>query len=83
MKPSHVISILVGVILIAAGVFLLTTRRELALELVGQELAMKELLVGGSSLRNASQLVMASGLGSLVVGLLLALFGMALGLRRQ
>ena len=57
--------------------------QEIALEMVGRELAMKKLLVGGRSLRNASQLLMASGLGSLVLGLLLELFGVALGLKRS
>ena len=57
--------------------------QEIALEMVGRKLAMKKLLVGGRSLRNASQLLMASGLGSLVLGLLLELFGVALGLKRK
>ncbi len=83
MQAKHIIGVIFGVLLLVTGLILLIERNDIALEMVGQDVALKEAFFGGSSFQEAKTIVIIGSIVSLIGGSLLLIFGLVFGLKKK
>ena len=76
------IAIVIGLVLFVAGLVVLVTRHDLALNIVGSDRAVREAVFGGDSLRNALMGVTVPSAIAMVVGVTVAAIGFVRRARR-
>lgn len=78
MKTRHVVSIILGIVLVVGDLVVLLKRHEIAIQIVGERQFSRELVWGGSSFSDAIAGLTAGGVVGLVLGLILLIFGIFL-----
>ena len=81
MKTKHIISIVLGVLLLVAGLVLLLMRNQLAIDWVGRDVYFKEVLFGGGSTNQALTMIVIGSVMGLISGCILLIFGLVFGLK--
>lgn len=82
-EKKYSFSIVTGAILLIAGLIITIIHKDIAVEIVGKEQALKEAFFGGSSFKQAVIIVLGGGIAGIVSGVIFLFYGLISFLKKN